>query len=82
MSQAVCPGSSEPLLEAPDHFSLAMAVILLILSTIDNPFRPVKLTNALHLALMPLSIVTLSVEPSVGPMAMEEIGIEVTLVVL
>lgn len=82
MSQAICPGSSEPFLESPDHFSLSMAVILLILSPINDPFRPVKLPNALHLPLIPLSIVTLSIEPSIRSMAMEEIGIEVSFVVL
>lgn len=59
-----------------------MTVILLILSSINDPFRPVKLPNALHLSLIPLAIVTLSIEPSIRPMAMEQVGIEVSLVVL
>ena len=82
MPEAIRPRASEPLLESPDHFPLAMAVVLLILSPVDDSLRPVKLPNALHLALTPLSIVALSVEPSVGAVSVEDVVVEVALVVL
>lgn len=59
-----------------------MAIVLLILSPVDNSLGPVKLPNALHLALTPFAIVAFSIEPSVSPMPVEEICIEITLIVL
>lgn len=82
MSEAVGPGSPEPLLEPPDHLSLSMAVVLLVLSAINDALGPVELTDARHLSLAPLSVVALSVEPGVRPMAVEEIGVEIALIVL
>lgn len=81
MSQSICPRSSKSFLESPDHLSLAMAVVLLILSPVYDSLGPVKLTYTLHLAFAPFSIVALAIEPSVGPMPVKEICVEVALVV-
>ena len=79
--ESVCEISSKSLCKTPNHYSLTVTFIILVLSTINYIFWPVKLAYSLHFSSLPLTAITFSIEPCICSLSVELVVFEITFVV-
>ena len=77
------PLASVSLEKGPVDRAFAMFQIVFILSLIvAASFSPVELTDTVHFAIFPKTVITFAIEPSVPAVALEVIVIELTSIKL
>lgn len=82
MPETICEITSKSLGETPIHCSFPMTLIILILSTIKDIFRPIEFTFSLHFTFLPFSAIAFSIEPCIYSLSVELVVYEVAFIAL